>query len=182
MKDMGRQAAPASGAFPRPAEQPQGKVVARMGKRWMAVVALAMLLALAVGPVGAAEKKKAVKKSSSESSFESFEPAKMPCKQFLADFQGDGELAGVALIWGHGYLCALDPNFPPVLDEMTLGSLVLLYRGICDRQPGMTFLEATREIMRQRGVGLPGPAAPPAPVPPVSPPTMPPAEAPPAKP
>lgn len=82
-----------------------------------------------------------------------FNPKTYTCKQFLQAMEkddGDG-IAGVALAFAYGYLCAHTPNEADInpLNEEVMGAMALTYQSICSKKKSLTFLEATKAMVKQ---------------------------------
>ncbi|MBF0482240.1 MAG: hypothetical protein HQK81_03955 [Desulfovibrionaceae bacterium] len=110
-------------------------------------IAFTILLALFLAaPAGAA--KKAPKNSVS------FDPNTYSCASFLkmigSSAKSGEEEAGVAVMWGFGFLSGLEfarsMENPSALDDKTLAALVLEYAAVCKRHPAFTFFEATARL------------------------------------
>jgi len=84
----------------------------------------------------------------------SFDPIKYSCAAFLkmigSNAKNGEEEAGVAVMWGYGFLSGLEyarsGDKPGALDDKTLAALVLDYAQVCHQNPKLSFFEATAKM------------------------------------
>jgi hypothetical protein len=82
-----------------------------------------------------------------------FNPKTYTCKQFLQALEKDeaDEFAAIALAFAYGYLCANTPKEADInpLNEEILGAMALTFKSICAEKGSMSFLDATKEMVKQ---------------------------------
>jgi hypothetical protein len=110
-------------------------------------IALAAFLVVFIITPAIAEKK--AKKDSV-----SFDPIAYSCASFLkmigSSAKSGEEEAGVAVMWGYGFLSGLEyaksMEKPSALDDKTLAALVIDYASVCKQNPKISFFEATTKL------------------------------------
>jgi hypothetical protein len=85
--------------------------------------------------------------------FEQFDPQAYTCNQFLKDLEmpsGQGEAAGMALIWLHGFHSAVyGTDEVGALDEKAIGELAKTYGEYCKEHSKENFSRASKKLTEE---------------------------------
>lgn len=95
----------------------------------------------------AKEKEEVTKKAEK---MKQFDPQAFTCTQYLKEIEKGGEMAGVALVWAHGYMSAnRGTDEMGALDADTLGNLAVEYVEHCKENPKDNFSRASLNMNKE---------------------------------
>lgn len=112
------------------------------------VMALACLLALALCAVPVLAQARTKAPAPEQETM--FDPVKYSIGNFLKDVENDTNPGnvGLAIVWGFGFMAGKDEAFVRDLSPEVVQTLTLKYLLVGKEKPQLTFLDATREVMR----------------------------------